>query len=106
MIEKFEDVTAVAKANIYFDGKVVSHAVYFKDGSRKTLGLFLPGTYEFGTADAEIMDMTDGLCEVLLPGETEWKEVKAGEKFEIPANSKYGLRCYVPVQYVCSYIKA
>lgn len=105
MIEKLENVTAMTKANVYFDGKVVSHTVYLPCGERKTLGIFLPGEYEFGTADAEIMDLTDGVCQVLLPGSSEWQELKAGESFEIPADSKYGLRCYVPVQYLCTYIK-
>ena len=104
MIEKLEDVTAVAKANVYFDGKVVSHTVYTKDGKRKTLGLFLPGSYEFGTGDAEIMEIIDGECEVLLPGSAEYIKVKTGENFDLPGNSKYCFRCYVPVQYVCSYI--
>ena len=106
MIEKLENVTAIAKANVYFDGKVVSHTVYMENGDRKTLGLFLPGEYEFGTGDAEIMDLTDGVCQVLLPGSSEWQELKAGETFIIPATSKFGFRCYVPVQYVCSYVKA
>lgn len=105
MIDKFENVTAVAKANIYFDGKVTSHAIYLASGERKTLGIFLPGVYEFGTGDMEVMDLTDGECEVKLPGETEFKPMKAGETFKVPANSKYGFRCYVPVQYICSYIK-
>lgn len=104
MIEKLENVTAMAKANVYFDGKVVSHTVYMSDGERKTLGLFLPGAYEFGTGDAEIMDITDGECEVLLPGKKTWKKIKAGETFKLPGNDKYGFRCYVPVQYVCTYI--
>ena len=106
MIEKLENVTAMTKANVYFDGKVVSHTVYMPNGDRKTLGLFLPGEYEFGTADAEIMDITEGVCQILLPGEKEWKDIKAGENFNLPANDKYGFRCYVPVQYLCSYIKA
>jgi uncharacterized protein YaiE (UPF0345 family) len=105
MAEKFENVTAVAKANIYFDGKVTSHTIYMADGERKTLGIFLPGTYEFGTGDSEIMDITDGECEVMLPGSGKWEPVTADGTFTVPANSKYGFRCCVPVQYVCSYIK-
>ena len=45
MIEKLENVTAIAKANVYFDGKVVSHTIYTAEGDRKTLGLFLPGDH-------------------------------------------------------------
>ena len=106
MIEKLENVTAMTKANVYLDGKVVSHTVYLANGERKTLGFFVPGEYEFGTADAEIMDITEGVCQVLLPGEKEWREIKTGETFKIPANDKYGIRCYVPLQYICTYIKS
>lgn len=104
MVEKLENVTAVAKANVYYDGKVVSHTVYTQEGDRKTLGLFLPGDYEFGTGDAEIMDIIDGDCQVRFPGTTEYKEIKAGETFNLPANCKFGFKCGVIVQYVCSYI--
>ena len=104
MIEKLENVTAVAKANIYFDGKVMSHTVYTADGDRKTLGIFMPSDYEFGTGDAEIMDIIDGVCQVRLPDTSEYVEIKSGESFNLPGNSKFGFRCYVPVQYVCSYI--
>jgi uncharacterized protein YaiE (UPF0345 family) len=104
MIEKLENVTAIAKANVYFDGKVVSHIVYTADGEKKTLGLFMPGDYEFGTDEAEIMDMTVGTAEVLLPGEKEYRKVTAGESFNIPGDAKYKLRCYEIIQYVCSYI--
>ena len=47
--EKFPGVTVLTKANVYFDGKVVSHSVLFPDGSKKTLGLIYPGSYHFGT---------------------------------------------------------
>ena len=42
---EFKNVTAIAKANIYFDGKVVSHSILFPDGSKKTLGLIYPGQF-------------------------------------------------------------
>ena len=46
---EFSNVTAQAKANIYFDGKVVSHGVTLADGSTKTFGLIYAGEYHFGT---------------------------------------------------------
>lgn len=104
MNERYENVTAVAKANIYFDGKVISHTIFLPTGERKTLGIFMPGRYEFGTGDKEIMELTDGIVMVTLPGETEQRKIRAGEKFEVPANSKFQLRCAEIVQYVCSYI--
>ena len=52
---EFKDVTIIKKANIYFDGKVISRSVIFPDGSRKTLGIMLPDEYEFNTDDKEII---------------------------------------------------
>ena len=67
-MSEFNNVTVVKKANIYFDGKVTSRTVLFQDKSRKTLGIMLPGEYEFGTEDKEIMEIISGDLEVLLPG--------------------------------------
>jgi uncharacterized protein YaiE (UPF0345 family) len=53
-MSEFNDVTIIKKANIYFDGKVTSRSVVFPDGSRKTLGIMLPGEYEFNTDDRDL----------------------------------------------------
>lgn len=103
MSDKFENVTIVKKANVYFDGKVTSRTVLFADGTRKTLGIMLPGDYEFGTGDREVMEMLGGEMDVLLPGASEWKTFKAGESFEVPANSKFKLKVSGIVDYCCSY---
>jgi uncharacterized protein YaiE (UPF0345 family) len=102
-MSKFENVTIVKKANIYYDGKVTSRTVEFADGSIKTLGIMLPGEYTFGTEAAEIMEMLAGEVEVLLPNETEWKTIPAGESFDVPANSKFGIKVRTPADYCCSY---
>ena len=62
---EFKNVTAVAKANVYFDGKVVSHTILTADGAKKTVGLIYAGTYHFGTDKAEIMEITDGTLRVV-----------------------------------------
>lgn len=104
-MSEFKNVTVVKKANVYFDGKVTSRTVLFPDGSRKTLGIMVPGDYEFGTADKEIMEILAGELDVLLPGETEWKTLKAGETFEVPAQSKFSLKVRALTDYCCSYVK-
>lgn len=101
---EFNGVTVVKAANIYFDGKVTSRKVIFDDGSYKTLGIMMPGDYEFGTEAAEIMEMMAGDVEVLLPGETEWKAIPAGESFNVPANSKFGIKVKTVADYCCTYI--
>ncbi len=50
-MEEFKGVSVVRKANIYFDGRVTSRTVLFADGSKKTLGIMLPGEYEFNTGE-------------------------------------------------------
>ena len=105
MMDRFESVTVVKKANVYFDGKVTSRTVLFGDGEKKTLGIMMPGEYEFGTADKEIMEILAGNLEVLLPGDDNWQTIVGGQSFEVPANAKFKLVIKELTDYCCSYIK-
>ena len=101
---KFDNVTAVAKANVYFDGKVVSHTLLFADGSKKTLGLIYPGEYHFGTAAPERMEIITGSCEVRLDGTTAWRPYELGSHFDVPGESGFTIRVRRGVtEYVCSF---
>ncbi|MBB3047658.1 hypothetical protein FHR99_001924 [Litorivivens lipolytica] len=102
-MSQFENVTVIKAANIYFDGKVSSRTVLFADGSRKTLGLMLPGEYKFGTEAAEIMEILAGKLRVKLPGE-EWQNIEGGQSFNVPANASFDIVIETPVDYCCSYI--
>ncbi len=104
-MSEFKNVTAVREANVYFGGKVVSRTVLFEDGSKKTLGYMQAGEYSFDTGAAEIMEMLGGEMDVLLPGSTHWRTFKAGESFEVPANSKFDLVVKAGADYCCSYLK-
>ena len=104
-MSEFKNVTVVKKANVYFDGKVTSRTVLFGDGTKKTLGIMLPGDYEFGTADKEIMEILGGELDVQLPGCGCWKQFKAGDSFEVPANAKFSLKVKTVTDYCCSYLK-
>lgn len=104
-MDKFENVTIVKKANTYFEGKVTSYTVLFQSGERKTLGVMLPGEYEFNTADKEIMEMLGGSLDLLLPGTDSWQTVNEGQTFEVSANSSFKLVVKEVANYCCSYIK-
>ncbi|GBF39435.1 pyrimidine/purine nucleoside phosphorylase [Leptospira johnsonii] len=104
-MQQFENVTVIKKANVYFDGKVTSRTVIFSNGEKKTLGILMPGEYEFGTDEKEIMEILDGDLLVQLPGNPEWKEIKGGQSFEVPANSKFKLNVKKLSDYCCSYLK-
>ncbi|QMV43373.1 MULTISPECIES: pyrimidine/purine nucleoside phosphorylase [Cohnella] len=103
-MSQFNNVSVVKKANVYFEGKVTSRAVIFEDGTKITLGIMLPGEYEFGTAQKEIMDIQAGELSVLLPGNDQWLEIKEPTKFEVPANSSFKLQVKTVTDYICSYI--
>lgn len=102
---EFRNVTAVTKANVYFDGKVVSHSILFPDGSRKTLGLIYPGSFHFGTDKAERMEIVAGSCEVKLDGRSEVNHYSAGQAFDVPAKSGFDIEVRSGIcEYICSFI--
>jgi uncharacterized protein YaiE (UPF0345 family) len=103
-MSEFTNVTVVKEANIYFDGQVTSRTVKFSDGTRKTLGIMMPGEYEFGTKEKEIMEIMAGELDVLLPGQTEWLAFKGGDSFEVPADASFKLMVKKVTDYCCSYI--
>lgn len=101
----FDHVSIIKKANIYYDGKVTSRTVVFEDGTKKTLGIMMPGQYEFGTGDKELMEILAGKVTVLLPESEKWETIAAGQSFEVPANSKFKIEMDEVTDYCCSYIK-
>ena len=102
---QFTNVTAVAKANIYFEGKVVSHTILTADGSKKTLGLIYPGSFHFGTDKAELMEVVAGECKVKLDGESQWVAYGAGTSFAVAAKSGFDIEVSGGIcEYVCSFI--
>ena len=102
---QFAGVTAVTKANVYFDGKVVSHSILFPDGSKKTLGLIYPGKFHFGTDKAERMEIVAGSCAVKLDGQTEVKTYATGTAFDVPAKSGFDIEVSSGIaEYICSFI--
>ena len=102
---QFANVTAVAKANVYFDGRVVSHSILFADGSKKTLGLIYPGAFHFGTDKAERMEIVAGACRVKLDGQAMWDEYAASQSFEVPAKSGFDIEVKAGLcEYICSFL--
>lgn len=102
-MSEFTNVTVIKKANVYFDGKVTSRTILFADGTKKTLGVMLPGEYEFGTAETEVMEILGGDLDVLLPGTPEWQHFSAGTAFNVPANAKFSLKVHTLTDYCCSF---
>lgn len=98
-------VTAVAKANIYFEGKVVSHTLLLPDGTKKTLGVIFPGKFHFGTGQAERMEIISGECTVKVDERSDVQTYSAGQQFEVPANSGFDIEVKQAIcEYICSFL--
>jgi len=103
-MSQFDNVAVIKKANVYFDGKCVSHTVQFADGSKKSVGVILPATLTFNTGAPEIMETVAGACRVKLAGESEWKAYGAGQSFSVPGNSSFEIEVTgEPYHYVCHF---
>ena len=100
-----ENVSVEKKANFYFDGKVTSRNVLFADGSKKTLGIMLPGEYEFNTESKELMEIVSGKLNLKLKDDDNWKLITDGMDFNIPSNSSFKVKVLELVNYTCSYFK-
>jgi uncharacterized protein YaiE (UPF0345 family) len=104
---EFSGVSVSTKANIYFDGKVVSHSVKMSDGTKKTLGLIYPGSFHFGTAAPERMEIVAGVCRVKLDGQSESKSYGVGQSFEVPGKSGFDISVAEGIcEYICSFLPA
>lgn len=100
---QFDNVSVKKKANVYHDGKCVSHTVLLPNGTRSTLGVIFPGSFNFGTEAPELMEVSLGQCKVRLQGETQWKTYGAGDKFTVPGNSNFDIEVTEMLDYVCHY---
>jgi len=106
MSQQFTNVTAVAKANVYFDGKVVSHSILLADGAKKTLGLIYPGKYHFGTDLAERMELVAGECLVKIDGQSTVHSYGAATHFDVPAKSGFDIEVKSGIcEYICSFLR-
>lgn len=104
-MSQFDQVSVLKKANVYFEGKCVSHSVFMPDGSRKSVGVILPNAVlTFNTGTSEIMEIIDGCCRANI-AEIEWKTYHAGEQFNVAANTRFDIEALdnAPVHYVCHF---
>lgn len=98
------NVTVNTQANVYFDGRCVSHTLTLADGTRKSVGVILPSTLSFNTDAPEVMEAVAGACEVLLPGQAQWQRIEAGQSFVVPSQSSFQIRVEGgPFHYICHF---
>ena len=102
-MENYKNVDVDKLANIYFEGKVISRNIFLNDGSKKTLGVMLPGEYEFNTESRELMEIISGKLNLKLKDNNDWQLISDGMDFNIPKNSSFKVKVLELVNYTCSY---
>lgn len=90
------------KHNSYFDGKVQSLG-YERHGRRQTVGVIVPGEYQFTTDGAERMSVINGELHARV-GNGAWTAYPAGTAFEVPAKTAFHVRAAAPSAYWCEFI--
>ena len=101
--EKIDGVSVTTQASVYFDGKCVSHGITFPDGTKKSVGVVLPATLTSNTGAPEIMECVAGSCEYKLAGSEAWVKSSAGDRFNVPGNSKFDIRVAEAYHYICHF---
>ncbi|MEJ7930746.1 pyrimidine/purine nucleoside phosphorylase [Ramlibacter sp. AN1015] len=101
--DTIDGVTVTTQANVYFDGKCVSHGITLADGTKKSVGVILPSTLTFTTGAPEVMECVGGACEWRMAGTESWTRSSAGERFSVPANARFDIRVTEPYHYICHF---
>jgi uncharacterized protein YaiE (UPF0345 family) len=103
MSDRFDAVSVIKQANVYFDGQCVSHTVLLADGTRKSLGVIFPSTLTFNTGAPERMEILAGHCRVRQAGSSDWLECGAGQAFDVPGDSSFDIQTLERIDYVCHF---
>ncbi len=90
------------KVNEYFEGNVKSLSFDNTVGTQ-SMGIMLPGNYEFGTSTYELMKVISGKLIVKLPDNDNWKTFEVNETFEIDKDKKFKVKVEEETAYLCLY---
>ncbi|MCI7402651.1 pyrimidine/purine nucleoside phosphorylase [Pyramidobacter sp.] len=104
LADRFENVTVLVKANIFADGRCQSRTLIFPDGSKKTLGVYMPGEFVFDSHEPERVLVTSGSVEVFFSHDAGWHTVSAGEYYDVPANCTFKVRTQGMAEYICDFL--
>jgi hypothetical protein len=102
-MEPLKNVSVYPNANVYFDGKCISHTIETSNGTRKSVGVILPSMLNFSTAAPELIEIATGRCRVKLAGEDNWQEYGEGQKFAVEGDSSFDIEVIETLHYLCHF---
>jgi len=88
--------------NEYFNGTVKSIS-FQGENLPASVGVMVPGEYEFDTSKDETMTVISGELVVKLPDSEEWQSFKSGTYFKVAANKIFHLKVKQDTAYLCTY---
>ena len=97
------NATIATRANVYFDGKCVSHSIELADGTKKSIGVILPSTLTFNTGAPEVMELVEGECRVRLAGSDTWTSHAGGQSFSVPGHAAFDIETTKTLHYICHF---
>lgn len=103
MTLQLDHVSIQTKANIYFDGKCISHTVFYPDGTRKSVGVIFPSQLIFTTEAPEIMELVEGKCRVKLIDQQTHTEYQGGQHFNVPGHTSFEIETLETLHYICHF---
>lgn len=102
-MDPIHNVAVFPIANVYFDGKCISHTIETSDGMRKSVGVILPSTLNFSTAAPELVEIVAGRCRVRLAGADDWHDYREGQQFAVEGDSSFDIEVTETLHYVCHF---
>ena len=102
-MEPLKNVSIYPNANVYFDGKCISHTIETGNGMRKSVGVILPSTLNFSTAAPELIEIAAGRCRVKLAAQDDWQEYGQGQQFAVEGDSSFDIEVVETLHYVCHF---
>ena len=80
--QKIDHVSVTTQANVYFDGKCVSHNITLADGTKKSVGVVLPSTLTFNTGAPEIMECVGGFLRIQIGRQPRLGQLQSWRKIQ------------------------
>jgi uncharacterized protein YaiE (UPF0345 family) len=103
MSDKISNVNVTTRANVYFEGKCVSHTIELADGTKKSVGVILPSSLRFTTGEPEVMELLDGVCRVRFEGSDTWLPYGGGQSFKVAGKSAFDIEVTQTLHYICHF---
>ncbi len=87
-----------------YHGERVQSLTYDDGKKAFSVGIIIPGEYEFGAIKKEVTTVTSGKINVWVEGVEGWKAYNMGENFTVPGHKNFKFKVDEISSYICFYV--